>query len=477
MEKFLFQINFKSFGPVKNAKIKLCPLTIFVGPNNTGKTYVAYFIWSLVSTTFFSLVELLDPPADAIEYLRDNFFHPLKKTKQAKVDLLAFIKQGYLESFFKDYVKTMSDLFFRTIMQLNIQAKPEVEIEKVNEKAIENKLKSFELKSDKMQFGEIELTVQKSGKDSSVNFTIDKPINRRVFRRGSKKEKQVLSDLYVSLMIMLRYLVLEGAMVIPAERTALTFAYKDIYQSRAEATFRDKFRSEKFSRYPYPITNFLDFMYNVLESPVTDYYKEAVEHIETNIISGEIELHTSKGVPIPSIYYSFYKEPSDIKMEIHGASSGVKALASLLLYLRRARPQDLLVIDEPEINLHPEAQLKLLEALNMAVNKGLYVIITTHTPYIVDYLTNLMKGYILSQKGEEFKKKVQEFGLMENALISPDKVSVYWFKEDGTVEDILDRENAFVDWRTFSEVTEKLEKTAFWLEELEYEDDSELSGS
>ncbi len=61
MEKFLFQINFKDFGPVKNAEIEVHPLTVFVGPNNTGKTYVAYFIWNIVSSTFFPLLELLIP--------------------------------------------------------------------------------------------------------------------------------------------------------------------------------------------------------------------------------------------------------------------------------------------------------------------------------------------------------------------------------------------------------------------------------
>jgi hypothetical protein len=38
----LMKIQFKNFGPIEKAEIELKPLTIFVGANNTGKTWTAY---------------------------------------------------------------------------------------------------------------------------------------------------------------------------------------------------------------------------------------------------------------------------------------------------------------------------------------------------------------------------------------------------------------------------------------------------
>jgi predicted ATPase len=35
------RINVKDFGPVAEADIELKPLTVFMGPNNTGKTYIS----------------------------------------------------------------------------------------------------------------------------------------------------------------------------------------------------------------------------------------------------------------------------------------------------------------------------------------------------------------------------------------------------------------------------------------------------
>lgn len=64
-----------------------------------------------------------------------------------------------------------------------------------------------------------------------------------------------------------------------------------------------------------------------------------------------------------------------LKIDLYNASSSIKQIAPLLLYLRyRAAPNQTLIIDEPEMNLHPEGQAKLLEALGMLVNLGVRVL-------------------------------------------------------------------------------------------------------
>ena len=45
-----FIIHIKDFGPVSDAKITLRPLTVFVGPNNSGKSYTATLIHSIISS-------------------------------------------------------------------------------------------------------------------------------------------------------------------------------------------------------------------------------------------------------------------------------------------------------------------------------------------------------------------------------------------------------------------------------------------
>jgi len=65
-------------------------------------------------------------------------------------------------------------------------------------------------------------------------------------------------------------------------------------------------------------------------------------------------------------------------------SSMVKELAPLVLYLHYlVAPNDWIIIDEPEMNLHPTVQIEFIEFLAMLVNAGLQVLITTQSPYIL----------------------------------------------------------------------------------------------
>jgi len=42
--------SIRELGPVKEADIELKPLTIFIGKNNTGKTWTAYLIAAALSS-------------------------------------------------------------------------------------------------------------------------------------------------------------------------------------------------------------------------------------------------------------------------------------------------------------------------------------------------------------------------------------------------------------------------------------------
>lgn len=136
----------------------------------------------------------------------------------------------------------------------------------------------------------------------------------------------------------------------------------------------------------------------------------------------------------------------------------VKELAILALFLRHnAVPKDFLVIDEPEMHLHPDAQVALAEFLAIMANTGLRIIITTHSPYIVDHLINLIKAAASKTNKDELKDK---FRLKQSdAFIKKEDVSVYLF-QNGTAKSILDEEG-IVDWETFSEVSDRLSKLYF----------------
>ncbi|CAB3287092.1 protein of unknown function [Methanocaldococcus lauensis] len=61
----LLTIKVKDFGIIKEGEVKLKPLTIFFGKNNTGKTYMGYLIWGIFNTRMY-------PPRFKFEIVNDN---------------------------------------------------------------------------------------------------------------------------------------------------------------------------------------------------------------------------------------------------------------------------------------------------------------------------------------------------------------------------------------------------------------------
>ncbi len=148
------------------------------------------------------------------------------------------------------------------------------------------------------------------------------------------------------------------------------------------------------------------------------------------------------------------KLESGKKLHLYESSSAMQGLIPLLVvcnenirkntdkHLTGART--LVVIEEPELNLFPETQRKLINYLNLLIKDADYsneTILTTHSPYILTSLNNLMYAYTVGQKN---KKEVNDI-LDEKYWLNPVDVSAYMLvydeKEEGVVAiDIMDKD-------------------------------------
>ena len=97
-------------------------------------------------------------------------------------------------------------------------------------------------------------------------------------------------------------------------------------------------------------------------------------------------------------------------------------------YVRHlAKEGDLLIIDEPELNLHPKNQRKLARLLVDLTNCGISVFITTHSDYIVREISNII---MLSQDGEKLKNIAKKYGYSEETKIKAEDVKIYTAKKE-----------------------------------------------
>jgi hypothetical protein len=125
------------------------------------------------------------------------------------------------------------------------------------------------------------------------------------------------------------------------------------------------------------------------------------------------------------------RKKANAPIPIYLASSAAKSLVLLDVFLRHlASPKHLLIIDEPELNLHPKNQLIMARLLATLANAGVYVLITTHSDFIVREINHLM---MLSQEFADKETLMQRFGYDPAEILSPDKVNLY-VAQDNTLK-------------------------------------------
>lgn len=83
-----------------------------------------------------------------------------------------------------------------------------------------------------------------------------------------------------------------------------------------------------------------------------------------------------------------FRRPSGASISIKNTASGIKVfgLLKMLVANEFVAKGTVLIFDEPENHLHPKWQLKLAEVLIKLVESGVYVVVSSHSPYLIEAL-------------------------------------------------------------------------------------------
>lgn len=146
------------------------------------------------------------------------------------------------------------------------------------------------------------------------------------------------------------------------------------------------------------------------------------------------------------------------------ASSGIQSLVPLLLVLHYSidkRECASYVIEEPECNLFPTKQVELLkEILKTMMHSSRTLTVTTHSPYLLSAMNNILyAANIVEKYGEGIKRYVDEI-VPADCRLSSDDCSVYSLGSDinGGVycRSLMDNETGMIDFNSLDSVSEEL---------------------
>ena len=148
--------------------------------------------------------------------------------------------------------------------------------------------------------------------------------------------------------------------------------------------------------------------------------QELASRIEEAVLGGSVYVRKSDPLGYPDFMYR--PRGWDDALRLTNASSMVSDLAPVVLYLRHlAEPGSLLIVEEPESSLHPAMQVELVRWLAAIVRAGVRVVVTTHSEWVLEALANIVRSSKLPPTG---RKNVAS----EEFALRPEQVGAWLFR-------------------------------------------------
>ena len=413
------KIAFENLGPMKKAELEIGDLTIICGNNNTGKTYATHAANGLLDFLRNEAGNLVSIPT---------------------IDKL--LEDGKLTTKLDNYWKTLQS---RKINIANQYSRVLGRVFSSSENLFADTRVYFDLDvstlsgSSQTRFGfgrenGSELQVMVSGEKNLLEMILT---SKQDFRRHGTPPhhigiRRLINDC-------LREALFAEAIPRPflssAERTGAAIFQRELDFTKnrlvdllgdktanlSSAQFLGKFSGE----YPVAVRNNVDFIRSLpdivgKESHILQNHPEVLEAF-ADIIGGEYRVARDgvvRFVPASS---------KRTRLTLVESSSGVRSLLDIGFYLRHeAAVGDILIVDEPELNLHPENQRKLARLFARLVNMGIKVFVTTHSDYIVKELNTLI---MLNQNSKRIQKLARESGYDKKGLLDHSRIRAYIARE------------------------------------------------
>ena len=410
------KISVKNLGVLDQAEFELGELTLICGGNNTGKTYATYALFGFLQYAK-DLLKVEIPNQTVEVLLRDGVTRVDLEPYATKADETLIHSCREYTRHLPRIFASQWDQFRDTTFQVSLEPEAISSI----------KSRTFERRKRSAEFDLLSLSKDEGEKDLVISLLMDK---RRVL--PTRMIEEVISDEIIELLFDQFF---PRSFIASAERTGAAIFRKELNFARnrllKEISRADSGNFEpmdlllkSYQDYPMPVENNVDFIRSLEtitkeDSFLVEKYPQVLNNF-ADIIGGEYIAGSND-----TIYFKPARRR--LKLTMDESSSAVRSLLDIGFYLRHvAEPGDLLMVDEPELNLHPENQRRIARLFAQLVNLGIHVFATTHSDYIVKELNTLI---MLNHDKPYLKQIAEEEGYQSEELIAAEKIRVYIAEE------------------------------------------------
>lgn len=415
------KFELKNIGKFKNAEVDLDGITVIAGENSTGKSTiekaVSLTLFSLYNLESFVMVERVTTINQTFNHkgiLLDNIFKKLTNAKRrhrvrdvqklqsqyaVQIALNLPIKTEKLKILIDEYATehaecynydvTKNDSFFQMDNYLSwkndLIASIEDDIsysdDDIGRSSVTEYVRQF-FASQMIRFG--------TGQEDAYIQTLDNGFeNKMCFDRQSKNARDFCSSLKVQM---------------PVTSSTVFIDSPDIFDNlkgnNDEAVQKEVFYllTPGSRDYGFPKKSVWNAVFYNADDETQGFFSEAhqkstliqqeqkerlVDYFHAmikDVVHGHLEVTNARRL-------QFIPDHGNRAVEMTNVSTGIKALSILAYAIQQGciSEKSFLLLDEPEINLHPAWQLKYAEILvRMQKDFHINIMITTHSPYFLN---------------------------------------------------------------------------------------------
>lgn len=168
----------------------------------------------------------------------------------------------------------------------------------------------------------------------------------------------------------------------------------------------------------------IDYLFKHKKNPVIDALQKEMHSITleaqvnfwlNKLLGVTVHINENKGSNTYSIEY--HKKNGKGVRPYH-IGSGISYALSVIISCLSAIQDNIVILENPEIHLHPKAQAELTEFLCFIANAGIQVIVETHSDHVFNGIRKAIVNKTISHKDTSIQYFVQdEKGLSENINI------------------------------------------------------------
>lgn len=384
------RLKLQNIGIIEEADINVDGITLIAGQNDSGKSTVGKVLYSIVKG-----------------FNQDESFFREEKNRYMFFlyqDVLRELKKKLNEDISEYQTKNIDSIWFEKIEE-NINKNPIFEDTK---KTIQGKLDELKDNFEK-EYNTIEQ------KEDEIDLWLNSELGtlKNIFDISKKEIKIEIEDLLGKVKIEERFKKITAEKIYTKLDFNLEAFFKEAFFIESPLIINESLQGFVGKDNPLSFQRsrqeeLAKSLSNEKNDNLLDYSK--INKKISEIINGEITIDQLDGVN--------YKK-NNKSIDIRNTAVGIKSfgIIQLLLKNNRLNNRSLLIIDEPEVHLHPTWQVKYAEILVVLSKEyDIPIVLTSHSPYFIEALEAYTKKYKYESSTNFYFAKKNEDGLSSKII-------------------------------------------------------------